>query len=50
MRTECLSQIIPFGERHLRHAVKEYTEHYHLERNHHGLDNRLIEERSGVID
>jgi hypothetical protein len=23
--------------------VKEYTEHYHLERNHQGLDNELIE-------
>jgi len=49
-KSECLAQFIPLGERHLRHAVKEYTEHYHLERNHHGLDNRLIEERSGVID
>ena len=24
-------------------AVNEYTEHYHLERNHQGLDNELIE-------
>jgi hypothetical protein len=31
------------GERHLRKAVKEYTEHYHQERNHQGLDNELIE-------
>ena len=23
--------------------MKEYTEHYHLERNHQGLDNELIE-------
>jgi hypothetical protein len=43
IKSECLSQIIPLGERHLRHAVKEYTEHYHLERNHQGLGNRLIE-------
>jgi transposase InsO family protein len=50
IKSECLAQIIPLGERHLRHAVKEYTEHYHLERNHQGLDNRLIEERSGVIN
>lgn len=34
---------IPPGERHLRRAVREYTEHYHLERNHQGLDNELIE-------
>jgi len=50
IKTECLAQIIPLGERHLRHAVKEYTEHYHVERNHQGLDNRLIEEPPGVVD
>ena len=50
IKSECLAQVIPLGERHLRHAVKEYTEHYHLERNHQGLDNRLIEERQGVVD
>jgi hypothetical protein len=37
---------IPLGERHLRLAVREYTEHYHLERNHQGLENQLIERRS----
>jgi transposase InsO family protein len=36
-KSECLAQIIPLGERHLRKAVKEYTEHYHFERNHQGL-------------
>jgi transposase InsO family protein len=49
IKSECLSQVIPLGERHLRHAVKEYTEHYHVERNHQGLDNRLIEEPPGVV-
>jgi transposase InsO family protein len=34
VKSECLAKIIPLGERHLRKAVKEYTEHYHLERNH----------------
>ena len=34
---------IPLGELHFRKAVKEYTEHYHLERNHRWLDNELIE-------
>jgi hypothetical protein len=38
------------GEQHLRHAVKEYTEHYHVERNHQELDNRLIDEQQGVVD
>ena len=50
IKSECLAQIIPLGEQHLRHAVKEYTEHYHLESNHQGLDNRLIEEWRGVIN
>jgi transposase InsO family protein len=43
VKSECLAKIIPLGERHLRKAVKEYTEHYHQERNHQGLDNELIE-------
>ena len=30
------------GERHLRPLVREYVEHYHRERNHQGLDNRLL--------
>ena len=38
------------GEEHLRDAVKQYTEHYHVERNHQGLDNRLIEQLHGVIN
>jgi hypothetical protein len=39
---ECLDRLIPIGERHFRRAVAEYVEHYHAERNHQGLDNRLI--------
>lgn len=42
IRSECLDKIVPLGERHLRHAVTEYVEHYHVERNHQGLENRLI--------
>ena len=47
-KSECLAQIIPLGERHLRHAVREYTEHYHVERNHQGLGNELINDRRGA--
>ncbi len=43
IKEECLSKIIPIGERHLRKAIEEYTAHYHLERNHQGLDNQLID-------
>ncbi len=42
VRAECLDRIVPLGERHLRHAVKEFVAHYHGERNHQGLENRLI--------
>jgi putative transposase len=42
IKEECLDRIIPIGERHFRHALTEFVEHYHRERNHQGLDNRLI--------
>ena len=48
IKSECLAQVIPLGERHLRHAVREYTEHYHAERNHQGLENELIDDRRGA--
>jgi hypothetical protein len=35
--------MILFGEDSLRRALKEYLAHYHRERNHQGLENRLIE-------
>jgi hypothetical protein len=34
--------MIPMGERHFRRAVREFVAHYHGERNHQGLQNRLI--------
>jgi transposase InsO family protein len=43
IRHECLREVIPLGETHLRLIVAEYVEHYDRERNHQGLDNRLIE-------
>jgi len=43
IKDECLSSIVPIGERHLRHAIEEYAAHYHLDRNHQGLGNRLID-------
>ena len=41
-QSECLDKLVPIGGRHLRLAISEFVEHYHLERNHQGLDNRLI--------
>jgi putative transposase len=42
IKEECLDRLIPLGEGHFRRVVAEYVEHYHCERNHQGLDNRLI--------
>ena len=50
IKSECLAQIIPLSERHLCHAVKEYTAHYHVERNHHGLGNMLVDDQRGTSD
>jgi transposase InsO family protein len=43
IKDECLNRMIFFGERSLRKATREYAAHYHTERNHQGLNNRLIE-------
>ncbi len=43
IKDECLNRMIFFGERSLRKATGEYAAHYHRERNHQGIDNRLIE-------
>ena len=53
IKSECLNRLIPLGERHLRHAIDEYIEHYHVERTHQGLENRLVdgvsESRAGPV-
>ena len=43
IKETCLEQMIFFGEDSLRTAIREFVAHYHLERNHQGLDNRLID-------
>jgi transposase InsO family protein len=42
IQEECLQRMIFFGEASLHRALREYVVHYHRERNHQGLDNRLI--------
>jgi transposase InsO family protein len=42
VKDEALSRLILFGEASLRHALQEYVEHYHHERNHQGKDNVLL--------
>lgn len=48
LKSECLNNLIFFGERPLRRALREFTEHYHTERNHQGIGNNLIEATSEV--
>ena len=43
IKTECLCKLILFGERSLRRAISGYVAHYHEERNHQGLGNKLID-------
>jgi putative transposase len=42
VKDEALSSLILFGEASLRHALHEYVEHYHHERNHQGKGNVLL--------
>jgi transposase InsO family protein len=48
IKEECLDRIIPIGDRHFRRAVSDFVAHYHRERNHQGLGNRLIENAGRV--
>ena len=38
-----MSRMILIGEGSLRRAVDQFCEHYHWERNHQGLGNKIIE-------
>ncbi len=42
IKESCLERLVLFGERSLRTAVREFTQHYLRERHHQGLRNRLI--------
>jgi transposase InsO family protein len=42
IKDECLDRMIFIGQASLRRVVAEYMEHYHRERNHQGIENRLI--------
>ena len=42
IKESCLEQMILFGEDALRRAVSQFVAHYHFERNHQALGNRLI--------
>ena len=42
IKESCLERLILFGEGSVRRAAGEFIVHYHGERNHQGLDNKLI--------
>src|SRR4029077_530231 len=42
IKESCLERMILFGEESLRTAIRNFVAHYHTERNHQGLGNRLI--------
>ena len=42
IKEECLGRIIFLGEASLRRAIGDFMAHYHEERNHQGLDNKLL--------
>ncbi len=44
IKKSCLQRMILFGEGSLWRVIHEFVEHYHRERNHQGLGNRLIME------
>ena len=43
IKNECLHRMIFFGEQSLRKAMHEFLVHYHGERNHQGMANRILE-------
>ena len=42
IKRECLDKMVLFGERHVRHVIEEYVEHYNTERPHQGIGNLRI--------
>jgi transposase InsO family protein len=43
IKDECLSRMIFVGQASLRRAIGEFIAHYHMERNHQGIENQLIQ-------
>ena len=41
IQVECLDHFLVFGEKHFDYLVREYVEHYHTERPHQGLNNKV---------
>ena len=50
IKESCLERMVLFGEGSLRKATHEFVTHYHRERNHQGLGNRLIMREESCAD
>ena len=50
IKTECLDRLMLFSERQLQRACSEFVAHYHRERPHQGLGNRLIDDSARAAD
>ena len=48
-KSECLDRMVLLGEPHLRAAVRAFMHHYHEERPHQGLGNKLLAPKTTVI-
>lgn len=42
IKEECLDRLVLIGEARLRRTLTEFGAHYHRERNHQGIQNRLV--------
>ena len=42
IKSECLSQMVFVGQASLDWAIAEYVAHYHDERSHQGIGNRIV--------
>lgn len=47
IKESCLDRMVLFGEASLRQAAGEFLAHHPIERNHQGLENRLINPQPG---
>jgi putative transposase len=50
IKGECLGKMIFVWQASLRRAITECMTHYHNERNHQGLENRLIRSKPGLAE
>ena len=49
IKESCLDRLILFGEESLRTALHQFVTHYHVERHHQGLGNRLLRPEPGHL-